>query len=121
MTTGLEEILSNIHKLQVNNKRVAREAVTEAAELFAENLEANTPTDEGEMANDVQITGFKGGAQGQIEKDIGYGKSTGYRVKYPDDGTIHQRPQNFKERTIQQSTQPVKEIYVKKIQEGLKL
>lgn len=121
MTTGLDEILANIHKLQANNKRVARQAVHEGAELFAKNLEANTPYGEGEMKSDVTISGFKGGPQGQIEKDIGYGKSTGWRVKYPDDGTINQRPQNFKERTIQESTAPIQELYAKKIQEGLKL
>ena len=85
MTSGLEGILANVHKLQVNNRRVAREAVAEGAETFADMLAENTPTDEGDMQADVTITGFRGGAQGQIEKDIGYGKATGYRVKYPDD------------------------------------
>ena len=141
MTTGLDEILANIHKLQVNNKRVARQAVAEGAELFAKNLEANTPLGvygpkryssktslafggnggSERMKSDVAISGFKGGPQGQIEKDIGYGKSTGWRVKYPDDGTINQLPQYFKEKTIQESTAPIQELYAKKIQEGLKL
>lgn len=121
MTSGLDEILANITKLQVQNKRAARDAVGEGAEKFAENLESNTPIDDGDLAGDVQISNFKGGAHGTIEKDVGYGTSTGYRVKYPDDGTIHQRPQNFKEKTIEQSTGQIKEIFAKKIQEGLKL
>lgn len=121
MTSGLEDILANVHKLQVNNRRVAREAVTEGAEAFADMLAENTPTDEGDMQADVTITGFRGGAQGQIEKDIGYGKATGYRVKYPDDGTIHQRPQNFKEKTINEATPKVQQVFAEKIKEGLNL
>lgn len=121
MTTGLEEILANIHKLQVNNRRVAREAVSEAADLTAEILKEKTPEDSGILEGDITVTGFKGGPQGQIEKDIGYGKEAGWRVKYPDDGTINQRPQNFKEHTIEAARPKVQEIYAKKIAEGLKL
>lgn len=121
MTTGLEGILANIHKLQVNNRRVAREAVSEAADLTAEILKEKTPEASGILESDVTVTGFKGGSQGQIEKDIGYGKTAGWRVKYPDDGTINQRPQNFKEHTIEAARPKVQEIYAKKIAEGLKL
>lgn len=121
MTTGLEEMLANIHKLQVNNRRVAREAVSEGADMFAKQLESNTPDDSGDLKSDVTVSSFKGGGQGQIEKDIGYGGSTGWRVKYPDDGTIHQSPQNFKEKTINEMTPKVQELYVKKIAEGLNL
>ncbi|WP_430605822.1 hypothetical protein [Enterococcus sp. DIV1368d] len=70
MPEGLDEILANIHKLQVQNKRVAREAVTEVADKTAQILEVNTPVDGGEMQGDVATSGFKGGAQGQIEKDM---------------------------------------------------
>lgn len=121
VTTGLDEMLANIHKLQVNNRRVARQAVDEGANLFADNLRSNTPVDGGDMQADVSVTGFKGGAQGQIEKDIGYGKTAGWRVKYPDDGTIHQRPQNFKEHTITQSRPQIQEKFAQKIKEGLNL
>lgn len=121
MTTGIEEMLANITKLQVNNRRQARKAVNDAAELFAEALRDNTPSDEGDLKNDVVVTGFKGGAQAQIEKDIGYGKKTGYRVKYPDDGTINQRPQNFKEKTINEMTPKIQALYAERIKEGLKL
>ncbi|BAO06356.1 MULTISPECIES: HK97-gp10 family putative phage morphogenesis protein [Enterococcus] len=121
MTSGIEEILANIEKLQLNNKRLAREAVNEGAEIVANNLEKNTPYDDGGLSNDVHVSGFKGGAQGQIEKDIGYGKGTGWRVKYPDSGTINQRPQNFKEKTITESRDPVLSMYADKIKEGLKL
>lgn len=121
MPEGLDEILANIHKLQVQNKRVAREAVTEVADKTVQILEVNTPVDGGEMQGDVATSGFKGGAKGQIEKDIGYGKRSGWRVKYPDTGTIYQAAQNFKEQTIAQATPVAQQIYADKIKEGLKL
>lgn len=124
MTEGLDDVLANLTKLQVNNRRVAKEAVTEVAELFQERLSANTPrggfADE-HLADEVNISGFKGASEGIISKDIGYGPSTGWRSHFPDDGTIYQRSQNFKERTINQVTPQAKEIYARKIKEGLKL
>lgn len=121
MTSGIEEILANLEKLQVNNRRVAREAVSEGADMFADQLKVNTPVDGGILQSDVAVSGFKGGGQGQIEKDIGYGGKTAGRVKYPDDGTIHQRPQNFKEKTVNQMTPKVQQLYAQKIREGLSL
>lgn len=121
MTTGLEGILANITKLQTQNRAAARRAVNRGAEKFAENLADNTPTESGEMSQDVVVTGFKGGSYGTIEKDVGYGKSTGGRVKYPDTGTIHQSPQNFKEHTVNQSRPEVLNIFAEEIEAGLKL
>lgn len=121
MTTGTEEMLANLVKLEVQNRTAARRAINEGAELFAKNLKANTATDSGELKEHVEVSGFKGGNQGLLEKDIGYSSSVGYRVKYPDTGTIHQRPQNFVEKTIDQTTPEVLEIYEKHIMKGLNL
>lgn len=121
MTTGAEKMLTNLLKLEVQNRTAARRAITEGANLFAENLQANTASDSGELQENVEVSGFKGGNQGLLEKDIGYSRSVGYRVKYPNTGTIHQRPQNFVEKTIKQSTPAVLEIYEKHIMKGLDL
>ena len=122
MTTGAEEMLANLTKLQLNNKRVARQAVDEGAQLFAKNLAANTPVGEtGEMASSVETSGFKGANQGLIEKDIGYNQSVGNRVHYPDTGTIFQSAQNFVEQTVNESTPQVQEIYKEHIIKGLNL
>ena len=43
MTSGLDEILSNLTKLQVKAPKTARAAVTEVAEKFEKQLKANTP------------------------------------------------------------------------------
>lgn len=124
MTKGLDAILSNLTKLQVKAPNAAREAVTEVAEEFKKQLQANTPVDEkfiDHLRDDTAISGFKGTSEGIVSKDIGYGKSTGWRAKYPDSGTIYQRGQNFEENTINQMTPRAKEIYAKKIKEGLGL
>jgi HK97 gp10 family phage protein len=124
MTKGLDAILSNLTKLQVKAPNVAREAVTEVAEEFEKQLQANTPVDEkfiDHLRDDTVVSGFKGANEGIISKDIGYGKSTGWRAKYPDSGTIYQRGQNFEENTINQMTPRAKYIYAKKIKGGLGL
>lgn len=141
MTTGLDEILSNLTKLQVNNKAAARRAIKEGAEVFAAELVKNTPIGvygprnysskstlafgggggSDRMVDDVKISGFRGGTIGTIEKDVGYGKSTGYRVKYPNTGTVFQRPQNFKEHAINASRPKIQAVFAKHIKEGLKL
>ena len=124
MTKGIDAILSNLTKLQVKAPKTAREAVTEVAEEFEKQLQANTPVDEkfsDHLRDDTAISGFKGASEGIISKGIGYGKSTGWRAKYPDSGTIYQRGQNFEENTINQMTPRAKYIYAKKVKEGLGL
>lgn len=124
MTKGLDAILSNLTKLQVKAPNAAREAVTEVAEEFEKQLQANTPVDEkfiDHLRDDTAISGFKGASEGVISKEIGYGNSTGWRAKYPDSGTIYQRGQNFEEKTINQMTPRAKYIYAKKIKGGLGL
>lgn len=124
MTTGLDAILSNLTKLQVKAPKAAREAVTEVAEEFEKQLQANTPVDENfidHLRDDTAVSGFKGASEGIISKEIGYGNQTGWRAKYPDSGTIYQRGQNFEEKTINQMTPRAKEIYAKKIKGGLGL
>ena len=98
--------------------------MTEVAEEFEKQLQANTPVDEkfiDHLRDDTVVSGFKGASDGIISKDIGYGKSTGWRAKYPDSGTIYQRGQNFEEKTINQMTPRAKYIYAKKIKGGLGL
>lgn len=124
MTSGLDEILSNLTKLQVKAPKTARAAVTEVAEEFEKQLKANTPVDEkfiDHLRDDTAVSGFKGASEGIISKEIGYGNQTGWRAKYPDSGTIYQRGQNFEEKTINQMTPRAKEIYAKKIKGGLGL
>lgn len=121
MTTGLENVLGNLHRLQTSNRTAAKKAVDEGAKIFAKQLKENTPKDEGELAEDVVVSGFKGANQGLIEKDIGYGKGTGRRAKYPDTGTINQKAQNFIERTKTESTPEIKETYARYLKEGMNL
>lgn len=124
MTKGLDAILSNLTKLQVKAPKTARAAVIEVADKFEKQLKTNTPVDEkfiDHLRDDTVVSGFKGASEGIISKDIGYGKSMGWRAKYPDSGTIYQRGQEFEEKTINQMTPVAKEIFAEKVKEGLDL
>ncbi|MCW1043371.1 HK97-gp10 family putative phage morphogenesis protein, partial [Streptococcus anginosus] len=73
-------------------------AVTEVAEEFKKVLESNTPVYKEEtysrLKDDIKISNFKSGGEAP-SKDIGFGRATGWRARFPDDGTIHQKAQDF--------------------------
>lgn len=123
MTKGLDLCLENLTKLEVKAPKVAREAVTMVAEEFEKELRINTPVSDEltltRLKEDIKISNFKGGG-GAPSKDIGFGRSTGWRAKYPDSGTIYQKAQDFEEKTINAVTPRAKEIYKLKIREVLK-
>lgn len=125
MTSGLDNILANLTKLQVKAPKAARGAVTEVAEEFEKQLQKNSPIDytvyKTKLKYDTAISGFKGANVGTISKDIGFGKKTGWRAHFPNDGTIYQRAQDFKEKTINEMTPKAKQIYAEKVKEGLGL
>ena len=123
MTKGLNLCLENLTKLEVKAPKVAREAVTMVAEEFKKELEVNTPVSDEltltRLKEDIKISNFKGRG-GAPSKDIGFGRSTGWRAKFPDSGTIYQKAQDFEEKTINAVTPRAKEIYKQKIREVLK-
>nr|DAF31609.1 MAG TPA: type I neck protein [Caudoviricetes sp.] len=123
MTKGLDLCLNNLTKLEVKAPKVAREAVTMVAEEFEKELEANTPVSDEltptRLKEDVKISNFKGRG-GAPSKDIGFGRTTGWRARYPNSGTIYQKAQDFEEKTINAVTPRAKEIYITKIREVLK-
>lgn len=123
MTKGLDLCLENLTKLEVKAPKVAREAVTMVAEEFEKELGINTPVSDEltltRLKEDIRISNFKGRG-GVPSKDIGFGRSTGWRAKYPDSGTIYQKAQDFEEKTINEVTPRAKEIYKQKIREVLK-
>lgn len=123
MTKGLDLCLNNLTKLEVKAPKVAREAVTMVAEEFEKELEANTPVSDEltptRLKEDIKISNFKGGG-GAPSKDIGFGRSTGWRARYPNSGTIYQKAQDFEEKTINAVTPRAKRIYEQKIREVLK-
>lgn len=123
MTKGLDLCLNNLTKLEVKAPKVAREAVTMVAEEFEKELEVNTPVSDEftptRLKEDIRISNFKGGGNAP-SKDIGFGRSTGWRARYPNSGTIYQKAQDFEEKTINAVTPRAKEIYITKIREVLK-
>lgn len=123
MTKGLDLCLNNLTKLEVKAPKVAREAVTMVAKEFEKELEVNTPVSDEftptRLKEDIRISNFKGGGNAP-SKDIGFGRSTGWRARYPNSGTIYQKAQDFEEKTINAVTPHAKEIYITKIREVLK-
>ena len=122
MTKGLDLCIKNLTILEAKAPRVAREAVTEVAQEFKKELEANTPVSDEltltRLKEDIKISNFKGGGDAP-SKDIGFGRSTGWRAKFPDSGTIYQKAQDFEEKTINAVTPRAKEIYINKMREVL--
>lgn len=122
MTKGLDLCIKNLTILEAKAPRVAGEAVTKVAQEFKKELEANTPVYKGEtryrLKEDVKISNFKSGGDAP-SKDIGYGRATGWRARFPDDGTIYQKSQNFEEKTINTVTPIAKEIYLETMKEVL--
>nr|DAW77314.1 MAG TPA: type I neck protein [Caudoviricetes sp.]DAX84995.1 MAG TPA: type I neck protein [Caudoviricetes sp.] len=123
MTKGLDLCLNNLTKLEVKAPKVAREAVTMVAKEFEKELEVNTPISDEftptRLKEDIRISNFKGGGNAP-SKDIGFGRTTGWRARYPNSGTIYQKAQDFEEKTINAVTPRAKEIYKQKIREVLK-
>ena len=123
MTKGLDLCLNNLTKLEVKAPKVAREAVTMVAKEFEKELEVNTPISDEftptRLKEDIRISNFKGGGNAP-SKDIGFGRSTGWRARYPNSGTIYQKAQDFEEKTINAVTPRAKEIYITKVREVLK-
>lgn len=123
MTKGLDLCLNNLTKLEVKAPMVAREAVTMVAEEFEKELGVNTPVSDEPTSTrlkaDIKISNFKGRG-GAPSKDIGFGRTTGWRARYPNSGTIYQKAQDFEEKTINAVTPRAKKIYEQKIREVLK-
>lgn len=123
MTKGLDLCLNNLTKLEVKAPKVAREAVTMVAEEFEKELGVNTPVSDEptptRLKADIKISNFKGRG-GAPSKDIGFGRATGWRARYPNSGTIYQKAQDFEEKTINAVTPRAKRIYEQKIREVLK-
>ena len=123
MTKGLDLCLQNLAKLEAKAPKVAREAVTMVAEEFEKELEVNTPVSDEftptRLKEDIKISNFKGGGNAP-SKDIGFGRTTGWRARYPNSGTIYQKAQDFEEKTINAVTPRAKRIYEQKIREVLK-
>jgi bacteriophage protein of unknown function (DUF646) len=123
VTKGLDLCLNNLTKLEVKAPMVAREAVTMVAEELEKELGINTPVSDEptptRLKADIKISNFKGRG-GAPSKDIGFGRTTGWRARYPNSGTIYQKAQDFEETTINAITPRAKRIYEQKIKEVLK-
>ncbi|MBC1402140.1 HK97 gp10 family phage protein [Listeria booriae] len=124
MVDGLEELQRNITKLKLNNKKAAIRGVNRVSELVSDKLKSNTPYDadaSDHLRDDVKTTGVTGATKGDISKDIGFGKKTGWRYHFPEFGTTKQAPQAFAQKTVNQSKSEALEIYKDELRKGNQL
>lgn len=102
--TGDAEMEAKVDALNYGVQRNARAALKSGANLFLNRLKEKTPiwtgeqTDSMHMVNDITSTSVKQDA-GSLMVQIGYGKDTGHRVHFPNNGTSKQSPQHFVEET----------------------
>lgn len=83
---GMDAMLANVTRLEVEAPKKARKSINKGAEIFAKHLKADTPVDSGALASDVQ-TGPMKASTGRFEKQVGYGGKSAWRAHFPDKGT----------------------------------
>lgn len=121
--TGEDDMLAKLNALEMGIQKDARAAVKEGANLFADALKTDTPVWDGEtdapvhMQDDIKATGVRDRG-GELQSDVGYGKQTGYRVHFPNNGTSKQTPQHFVEETQEQMRDKVLETFLKHLKVG---
>lgn len=105
------EVAKGLKKIQRSIRKAEKEALTEAANHVANQLEMNTPkSKEGtDHAKDhVVQSSIKDGMA-----EVGYDKEVAWRIHFVEFGTIKQRPQGFVQKTQSQVEQEVVEIITK--------
>lgn len=124
-----KEIDYALNKLIINCERESKEAVKRAGALYAGRLRQNTPVSlnksHKEHARDViDITNVKSD-RSRPYLEVGYvvNGDTGWYIHFPDGGTkvrgrVGQPPQHFIEKTIIETTKPIKALYRNAIKKG---
>lgn len=121
--TGDGDLLAKIQALDNGVQRNARAAIRDGAETFADALKTDTPVWSGEtddpthMRDDIRATGVRDRG-GILESDVGYGKDTGYRVHFPNNGTSKQSPQHFVEEVQERTRGKVLETFLSHLKVG---
>ncbi|MEJ1295419.1 HK97-gp10 family putative phage morphogenesis protein [Latilactobacillus sakei] len=111
---GMDTMLANVTRLEVEAPKKARKSINKGAEIFAKHLKDDTPVDSGALASDVQ-TGPMKASTGRFEKQVGYGGKSAWRAHFPDKGTKKQPAQNFSIKAQEQSRDEILEVYAEEM------
>lgn len=100
-----DNLSANIEKLNLGNQKKARQALKEGAAIFEDELRKKVPVDDGsgKQKGKLKAGVMKSGVKdrgGNLEVDVGYNKSVGWRARFPNSGTIFQDPQHFEEEAM---------------------
>lgn len=114
---SIEDTMSaKIEQLNLGNQKNARAALKAGGEIYENNLRNRVPIDDGTAQTGKLRAGvMKSGVKdrgGNLEVDIGYHKSVGWRAKYPNFGTIYQDPQQFQDEAEQVSIEPIRRAFL---------
>lgn len=130
--TGFEEFEANLRKLKRNNIRLSNKAVKEAATAYDEILTKVTPIGSGipaghelnnyePLAGSIVQTGLKKDHDLSSMIDVGFNTHQGWRVHFPDSGTVDQKAQHFVEQSRKQAKLIVLSIMADYMRKGLNL
>jgi HK97 gp10 family phage protein len=111
----------NILEMVKGQKKVIDDAIKEGAKLIKRGLEEEAPKNtfinEEHIRDNVKIS--------KIDDDgtitIGFNKNVSWRVHFTELGTIHQRPNNFIERTEKSLQNEVMDLIQRELKKGLGL
>jgi HK97 gp10 family phage protein len=110
----------NILKFARGQEKIINDALKAGAKLIAKGLEEEAPKsnlNEEHIKDNIKIS--KISDDGTIT--IGFNKKVSWRIHFTEFGTIHQRPNNFIERTEIKLQKEVMEIIEKELKRGLGL
>lgn len=130
--SGFEEFEANLRKLRLNNERFANKAVKEAATAYDEVLTKVTPIGNGipaghelnnyePLAGSIVQTGLKKDHDLSSMIDVGFNTQQGWRVHFPDSGTVDQKAQHFVEESRKKAKPIVLSIMADYMRRGLNL
>ena len=111
---GMDAMLANVTRLEVEAPKKARKSINKGAEIFAKHLKDDTPVDSGALASDVKVGAMKS-STGRFEKQVGYGGKSAWRAHFPDKGTKKQPAQNFSIKAQEQSRDEILEVYAEEM------
>lgn len=123
-------INQDLRRLARQQKSVYDVALLKAAEVLAEELEANTPK---QTARDGQIDRSTRAGHAHLQNNvvfsldeyeeakvlIGYTEDVAWRAHFPELGTIKQKPQGFMERTTNSSMNKAVKVLERELRKGL--
>ncbi|ARQ04397.1 MULTISPECIES: HK97-gp10 family putative phage morphogenesis protein [Staphylococcaceae] len=121
--SGIEEILDNLERLNVDVEKQSKKALLNASKIVEKELQRQSPYDyEGKihMKDHVVSSRVKRNREtGDLYVSVGYPKGIKHRVHIVEFGTINQAPQHFMSDTIKNTEKETLNVIAKTLREAL--